>query len=904
MDYPEIPGYTIKHRLGQGGMASVYLAVQDNFDRLVALKVMAAHLVSDPSFGERFLREARIVAQMSHRNFVPVFDVGQHGDLHYMSMEYLPAGDLKAAMASGLPLTEGLRIAQEIASGLHYAAGKNFVHRDIKPENILFREDHSSVICDFGIARSMDSTTQMTVVGTVVGTAFYMSPEQAKAEQIDGRSDLYGLGIIIYEMLTGSVPYGGDSAIAVSIKHVNNPIPMLPEHLAAFQPFIDKALAKHPDDRFQNGGELIDALQALEEQEYALIESLSTTVRPDASETRIIGTAEQKELTRIQSFGARSSAGIPSVSGRHSRRAGKRRQAAQAEQSSGGRGARFGIFLLLFLLIAAGGTYWYSLQPGNYLSQIADGKVLDSDSSLGQMLDAGLSRLKGDGEPEVTESAPEPGIQGKADELNRLAAEAFQSGALYQPNEANAQYYLTTLLALYPDDERAQQGINSLYRVYLNNIETAIRAGDFETADEILDQASQITYYIRNQAYIEEQGELRNELIVAQQTEIIALERERDIDALLNEAQELIAADKLTTPAGGNAYDTYQKVLSLDPESQEAIDGLRGIAGQFVERARAEAAELEFTPARASLAAAAQIFPGHPEIELMQSEIAQLELSQSVEDNTEQAAELVVIESNREIEELLTAAEVDIAEYRLTSPEGDNALEKFVRVLELDASNEAANQGIENVAGRYIQIAQTAITDGRLDEAQRYLDEAKKLSPASPDFPEAQRRLIEARESSDGQDAANEEVAQRLDSLWEEYEADIDAGRLYAPGDNSAMLKLRKILELDPSNETAIERQAALLELMANRAEAKISEGQLDEAAQAIDYLASVAAMDSARIASLREALVIAGLQEQQANGVFSSDSEPQGAVIQATPVAAEPEQAIDADSDTIESLY
>ena len=668
MDYPEIPGYTLKHRLGQGGMASVYLAVQDNFDRLVALKVMAAHLVSDPSFGERFLREARIVAQMSHRNFVPVFDVGQHGDLHYMSMEYLPAGDLKAAMASGLPLTEGLRIAQEIASGLHYAAGKNFVHRDIKPENILFREDHSSVICDFGIARSMDSTTQMTVVGTVVGTAFYMSPEQAKAEQIDGRSDLYGLGIIIYEMLTGSVPYGGDSAIAVSIKHVNNPIPMLPEHLAAFQPFIDKALAKHPDDRFQNGGELIDALQELEEQEYALIESLSTTVRPDASETRIIGTAEQEELTRIQSFGARSSAAIPSVSGRHSRRAGKRRQAAQAEQSSGGRGARFGVFLL-FLLIAAGGTYWYSLQPGNYLSQIADGKVLDSDSSLGQILDAGLSSLKGDGEPAVTESAPEPGIQGKADELNRLAAEAFQSGALYQPDEANAQHYLTTLLALYPDDERAQQGINSLYRVYLNDIKTAIRAADFETADEILDQASQITYYIRNQAYIEEQGELRNELIVAQQTEIIALERERDIDALLNEAQQLIAADKLTTPTGGNAYDTYQKVLSLDPESQEAINGLRDIAGQFVERARAEAAELEFTPARASLAAAAQIFPGHPEIELMQSEIAQLELSQSVEDNTEQAAELVVIESNREIEELLTAAEVDIGRRHIQFPD-------------------------------------------------------------------------------------------------------------------------------------------------------------------------------------------------------------------------------------------
>jgi serine/threonine-protein kinase PpkA len=139
MDYPEIPGYVINSLLGKGGMATIYLAEQTSFKRMVALKVMLPHLKSDPSFAERFMREARAVAQMTHRNFVPVYEVGQHDGHYYMSMEYLPAGDLKSHMREGLALGDGVRMIKEVASALHYAAQKNFVHRDIKPENILLR---------------------------------------------------------------------------------------------------------------------------------------------------------------------------------------------------------------------------------------------------------------------------------------------------------------------------------------------------------------------------------------------------------------------------------------------------------------------------------------------------------------------------------------------------------------------------------------------------------------------------------------------------------------------------------------------------------------------------------------------------------------------------------------------
>ena len=194
-------------------MAMVYLGIQENFQRKVAIKILAQRLLSDPSFGVRFLREARIVAQLAHRNIVPVFDVGQHGDFHYIAMELLPGGDLKQRLADGMSLNECLEVVKQIAAALHYSSNKNFVHRDIKPENVLFREDGSAVVSDFGIARSTESETNMTLTGTIIGTPSYMSPEQAQALTLDGRSDLYSLGIILFEMLTGNVPFTADSAI-------------------------------------------------------------------------------------------------------------------------------------------------------------------------------------------------------------------------------------------------------------------------------------------------------------------------------------------------------------------------------------------------------------------------------------------------------------------------------------------------------------------------------------------------------------------------------------------------------------------------------------------------------------------------------------------------------------------
>jgi len=260
---PTIPGYQIQKQMGQGGMATVYLAVQESFGRPVALKVMSDQLGTDDVWAQRFMHEARVVAQLSHSNIVPVFDVGSHGGRFYISMELLKGGKLDEKIQQGLPAAEAIRIACGVAAGLDYAGSKGFVHRDIKPDNIMFRDDGTPVILDFGIAKQKDGDSKMTKTGTIVGTTGYMSPEQAMGQELDERSDIYSLGIMLYELLTGRVPFHADSAVAVLLKHVQETPPPLPAALSVFQPALDKALAKKPEDRYQRANEMMLHLQEL-----------------------------------------------------------------------------------------------------------------------------------------------------------------------------------------------------------------------------------------------------------------------------------------------------------------------------------------------------------------------------------------------------------------------------------------------------------------------------------------------------------------------------------------------------------------------------------------------------------------------------------------------------------------
>ena len=253
----QIPGYTLIKKINSGGMATVYLATQHSVGRTVALKIMKPSLDKDPEFHQRFQREATIIGQLSHPNIIPIYDIGRHDEYNYISMEFLPKGALDEKIAQGITLEFALKITSGIAAALEHAHSKGYVHRDIKPENILFREDDSPVLTDFGIARTIKSKANMTQVGTVIGTPYYMSPEQAKGEASDGRSDLYSLGVMLYEMLTGNRPFQADSSVALGIKHIHEPPPELPFHLFKLQPILDKLLAKQPSQRYQSATELL-----------------------------------------------------------------------------------------------------------------------------------------------------------------------------------------------------------------------------------------------------------------------------------------------------------------------------------------------------------------------------------------------------------------------------------------------------------------------------------------------------------------------------------------------------------------------------------------------------------------------------------------------------------------------
>ncbi|MGE8352484.1 MAG: protein kinase domain-containing protein [Pseudomonas protegens] len=273
-----IPGFDIQGEIGEGAMASVYLATQRSLERKVALKVMAAALAADPSFCERFLREGKTLARLSHPHTVTIHDIGNVGELYYMAMEYLPNGTLKERIAAGLTPEQGLAYIRQIASALGYAHAQGLVHRDVKPANILFRADGTAVLSDFGIAKSLDDRTQFTQAGFAVGTPSYMSPEQARGQDIDGRADLYALGVVLYEILVGELPYNGTDALSTALAHLTEPLPELPLHHGRYQHILRKLLAKDPAERYPDAAALLTALDNLppetSEVEATLIQPL------------------------------------------------------------------------------------------------------------------------------------------------------------------------------------------------------------------------------------------------------------------------------------------------------------------------------------------------------------------------------------------------------------------------------------------------------------------------------------------------------------------------------------------------------------------------------------------------------------------------------------------------------
>jgi serine/threonine protein kinase len=561
----EIAGYTIERKLGQGGMASVFLAIQQSFEREVALKVMSPLLNSDPSFTTRFIREARIVAHIHHASIVPVYDVGERHPFHYLSMEYLPGGDLKQRIVKGRCEPELIvDCCIAICGALDVAHRKGFVHRDIKPENILFREDGTPVLTDFGIARALDRGASLTVAGMIVGTPSYMSPEQVKGVELDGRSDLYSLGIVCYEMLTGTVPFRADSSMSVAIKHLIDPMPPLPPELDTYQPFIDRLTAKDRNERYATGS---DAAQALRSICRAANKANATTLmpRPPAVTELLAIPAGPSRATVLM---ARARWIVPHIRSKVSKVWAKRPKLPDIRPLWDG--ARERVFNRAALPWVGGGAALIAVVAVAGVLITREPAVALASTIVAPSTAASIAPT-----PVTVESAstvlPETPLESTEDTLTS----GTESGTVLDP-EAEAAAAKRQKVADAREKKKARERLQEIAR--------------------------------------------ENQVIAQRQEEEL-------IQRLLAAARQAYAIGAYTRPAGDSAADRYREILSFRPDHADAAAGLRRIADLRAEEARRALAVSDTDKARDLIDDISKLQPDHPTLTDLQVALTTLEAS-------------------------------------------------------------------------------------------------------------------------------------------------------------------------------------------------------------------------------------------------------------------------------------
>ncbi|MEX1033526.1 MAG: protein kinase [Cellvibrionaceae bacterium] len=774
----DIPGYKIVRTLGRGGMASVYLAIQESFEREVALKVMNAALSEDPKFTARFLHEARIVSRLMHPNIVTVYDVGVQDNQHYLSMEYVPGLDLKHKRKFLTP-PQSLQVIRDVAKALDYAGKKGYVHRDVKPENIMLHdEDGRAVLMDFGIACLADTSSGMTQTGTAIGTPHYMSPEQAKGRQVDSRSDIYSLGVVLYLLLTGHVPYDADSAVAVGIKHVQDDIPRLPGNLLVLQPIINKVLAKNPNDRYQSGAELVAAIDAVTDEDIEAIQlatkhyALANTEGDTSSARQKVALAKGSDQTlvtaaahgpRPTAAAAEASTRRRGVSGRHramrrhtlgqtqaapdigtsaTERVGGGILAVEAEDTRDYHSREDGQQKRLWPWVVAGGlvlvlsgtVFFRDYLPPPMAAIVDDytdrSVTIGSDITENLRVAMGLStpppaRLdsalpeRADAEaraiPEglalplnnapsldslapqtagqaVTAGNPLTGEDSVVSERARSLRDQLGEDLSVAPQLA--QLYRDALGAV-PDDKKAEWGLRELLDYHYRHLRSALQERDLDQAQSYFESLE--ASFPPGAGVVELGGEESYQRL--QERFASASEAQDHIE----QGERYLADDALTAPEDANALQAFQRALEIDSGNPLAQAGVQRIVERHVQLTN-ESMERGDPETAAQLAdRGLRIDPGSEELTRLAS------------------AASAQLERRRQMEQLATLAQRQMDAENYLSPKGESAYDYYRQLLQFDAGNSQATNGLAQLERNLVHTIETHINRNQFDQARNLL---------------------------------------------------------------------------------------------------------------------------------------------------------------------------------------
>lgn len=762
-----IPGYKIKGVLGRGGMAVVYLAEQESIGREVALKVLAPDH-NDATFSERFLIEAKIISQLSHPNIVTVFDAGVHQGNHYMAMEYVKGKTLSDARDE-LTLAQRIDVIKQIADALEYAGSKGYVHRDIKPENIMRHEDGRAILMDFGIARSLDTTKGLTVTGKAIGTPYYMSPEQTKGLKVDPRADIYSLGVVLFQMLVGRVPYDGPSFVAVGIKHISEPIPVLPPGLEAFQQIINNSMSKEPGHRYQTAKELKSALEALPEtvlnkspakqnmastalhQAQTVMETSAQSVAPVRQQKK---STDQPVATHAMRQGA-----VPNFRNTQKHEELPPIDITNSDDFKRLRWRRRLLYLMFISTLVFGGyhrqdiwmpTWQYGISPWlavnipqskeilKYLppakerpkpvavlsapeaKEIPRPQSLPSDTITmmpGQAQMAETSKNSNVTGVDVAsryslqeETVSEAPVKLTPEQEHIAKIEELTTG-LDQHSENALKLAILYKSTLVHDRENvaAKQGLFDLEIWFGKTIRGSINNEEWEKARLLLNMLKESfpAALLKEQfRYMELQTESAEKLHMH-----------------LQKAQQHMQAKRLIKPFTANALEEFNRALQLSPENAEARQGIANIAEHFYKMARQQQKTGDIQTAINTTSAGLQAVKDHKGLLALQDE---LKFSEKHRQN---------------INTLLGSARSNMVSGNLITPRGKSAYDLYQVILAESPGNKAALSGLEMIERKLVQHIQTLIKEGKYQQASSDLQISQQYFRNSRALDFLQRKL-------------------------------------------------------------------------------------------------------------------------------------------------------------------